>query len=504
MEKDEKNYTQLHNLSREARILGGISSLLDWDQETYMPSGSAGIRAEQLKLLAGLTHAKKTGRPFATALAKLIDLNSGEVLAKALPEAQQAALKIWRRDYLLEKALPKRFVEDFVKLTSQAMHVWRHAREQDAFQQFAPYLEKIVKMSRKKAELIGYKTHPYDALLDHYEPGATTEEITPLFAHLRSAIVDLLKTTPEAQKIDDSLLFGSFPQEEQIKFGKFLLKAMNYDMTKGRLDFSTHPFSSAAHPTDSRITTRIHPTSLISNISIILHEAGHSLYEMGLPEEQYGSPLGESISLGMHESQSRWWETRIGQSKPFWHHFLPLLKQHFPGKLDKITLEQFYRAINKVKPDFIRVEADEVTYSLHVILRFELERALIEGSMKVRDIPKAWNAKMQELLGITPKSNREGCLQDVHWAMGGFGYFPTYTLGNLYASHLFTAFEKQFPDWKNKLESGELGFIKTWLHDSIHQHGRRYSSKELLQKVTGTPFSADAYINYLTTKYTSL
>ena len=276
---------------------------------------------------------------------------------------------------------------------------------------------------------------------------------------------------------------------------------MGYGPQNGRLDLSSHPFSSASHPTDSRITTRIHKTSLISCISVILHEAGHALYEMGLPKEHYGSPLGDAISLGMHESQSRWWETRIGQSKPFWQHYMPLLKDQFKGTLDHINLENFYKALNKVEPSLIRVEADEVTYPLHVILRFEMECALIEGSLKVIEIPEAWNAKMKELLGISPTNNTEGCLQDIHWAMGGFGYFPTYTLGNIYASQLFEPFAKQHPDWEKMVSSGELHFITKWLNEAVHKHGKRYNSQEILKLATGNESTATPYINYLQNKY---
>lgn len=501
MNADQKNYQKLFQISRENRTLQGVSSLLDWDQETYMPPKGAGIRADQLKILAGIVHKGQTSRSYATALEKLIELKSGKILAKSLKEDQKAALREWRRDYLLAKALPNSFVEEYAKLTSQAIQAWHYAKSQNAFNQFAPFLEKLIAMSRKKAELIGYKKHPYDALLDAYEPGATTEEVTGLFSHLRTSITKLLKQIMASQDINDSFLFGKFPESQQLKFSHLLLKAMDYDMSMGRLDLSGHPFSSSCHPTDSRITTRIHPTSLMSNISAVMHETGHALYEMGLPVEQYGSPLGEAISLAMHESQSRWWETRIGHSKSFWKYFLPSLKEHFKGKLDKISLDQFHRAINKVNPSFIRIEADEVTYSLHVILRFELERSLIEGSLKVRDVPEAWNAKMKELLGVTPPTNREGCLQDIHWSMGAFGYFPTYTLGNLYAAHLFEAFERDHSDWEKRVSSGELLFIKEWLHKSVYQYGRQYSSKELLKKITGKPFSAEAYTKYLSEKF---
>lgn len=502
MNHNDQNYKRLHEVSRNSRILQGITSILDWDQETYMPSDATAIRSEQLKVMAGIVHKSKTGRPFANALGKLIDIESGKILAPSLPPEQQAALLRWRRDYRIDKALPKRFVENWAKLSSQAMHTWQHARQQDAFQQFAPFLEKLVSMARKKADLLGYKVHPYDALLDLYEQDFDTTHLDVLFGSLRTSVSQLMKKIVAEQNADDHFLFGEFSHDQQVKFSHLLLKAMHYDMSKGRLDFSAHPFSSSSHPTDSRITTRIHPKSVMSNISAVMHEAGHAFYEMGLPVEQYGSPLGESISLGVHESQSRWWETRIGLSKPFWKHFLPLLQEHFKGQLSGISLDQFYRAINKVEPSLIRIESDEVTYSLHIILRYELEKALIEGSMKVRDIPEAWNAKMQELLGIRPPNNREGCLQDIHWSMGAFGYFPSYTLGNLYCAHLFTKFEKDNPNWEERVAKGELLFIKEWLNKEVHKHGRRYTSKELMEKVVGKPFTADAYLNYLQKKYT--
>ena len=501
MSQSQKDYHHLHNLSRATRVLAGISSLLEWDQETYMPRDAAKIRAEQLEVLAGIVHVKKTSKTFANALSKLININTGKVKSKGLSQAQEAALREWRRDYLKETALPKRFVEEWAKLTSQAVLVWREAKEKNAFQHFAPFLDKLVSMARKKADYIGYRDHPYDALLDQFEPEATTKEITQLFTGLRQSIVDLLKKITKAKQVDDRFLFGKFPEAKQLKFGKQLLLDMGYEMSKGRLDLSAHPFSSSCHPTDSRVTTRIHPASLISNISVILHEGGHGLYEMNLPTEHYGSPLGESISLGMHESQSRWWETRIGQSKPFWQHYLPLLQQEFKGGIEKVSLDSFYRAVNKVSPSLIRVEADEVTYTLHVILRFELEKALIEGSLSIREIPDAWNAKMQELLEIIPKNNAEGCLQDIHWSMGGFGYFPTYTLGNLYAAQLFEAFEKDQPDWEKRVAAGELFFIKDWLKATIYEHGRRFKSKEILKNTLRKEFSAKPFVKYLTNKY---
>lgn len=498
------NYEKLKSLSKHAELLSGISSLISWDQETYMPNDGAPIRAEQLQTLAGMIHKERSGNKFKTALSKLVDIKTGKIKGAGLSDQQKAALREWRRDYIQATALPNRFVEEMAKLTSQSLQVWRYAKQDNCFSHFAPFLDKIVVMNRKKADLLGYKDHPYDALLDLYEPHTTTAQVDTLFSQTRKSIVALLKKITQAKQVDDSFLFGKVSKEKQIEMGNEILKAMGYDFSKGRVDISSHPFSSACHPTDSRITTRIHPTSLMSHLFVILHEAGHALYEMGLPCEHYGTPLCHAISLGVHESQSRWWETRIGQSKAFWQHFLPILQKHYKGKLQDVSLDNFYRAINKVEPSFIRVEADEVTYPLHVILRFELEKALIEGSLSVRDLPEAWNAKMQELLGITPKNNAEGCLQDIHWSMGAFGYFPTYTLGTMYASHFFPAFEKTHPNWEKQVAQGDLLFIKDWLNQNVHQYGRQYSSQDLLKQVTGKEFSSQPFINYLNKKYSEI
>lgn len=501
MNTSQKDYDQLFKLSKHAKILGAVQGLLHWDQETYMPEGAAASRAEQIETLAGITHDARTGKDYTQALTKLVNIKTGAVKAKGLSKEQQAALREWHREYVKEKALPKEFVTDFAKLTSQSINVWREAKDKNAFLKFAPYLEKIIAMERKRADYLGYKDHPYDALLDLYEPGMTTAAVSAVFNPLKTTVMGLLKNISKAKQVDDSFINGNFPHDKQLEFSKRLLRDVGYDFNYGRLDLSSHPFSTSAHPTDSRITTRLHKTSVINCISTVLHEAGHALYEMGLPKEQFGSPLGEAISLGVHESQSRWWETRIGQSKPFWNHYLPLLKNEFNGKLKSVTLENFYKGVNKVEPSLIRVDADEVTYSLHVILRFELEKALIEGSLKVKDIPEAWNGKMKQLLGIKPPNNREGCLQDIHWSMGGFGYFPTYTLGNLYAAHLFEAFQKKHPDWETRVAKGELLFIRKWLLDTVHKHGRFYSSQDLLKAATGKEFTSDAYTRYLQNKY---
>lgn len=504
MKAPNKDYENLHNISLQARILSGVSGIISWDEETYMPPGAATIRGEQLKVLAGMIHKIKTGPAYAKALTKLIDIPKGTIKAEGLSKPQQASLKQWRRDYLRDKALPIKFVEDMAKLTSQSINVWREARSKNAFLQFAPYLDKIILMMRKKADYLGYEDHPYDALLDLYEPEMKTKDIDLLFTPLRKSISALFKQLMSAKQIDDKILKSTVPDDKQIEFSKYLLKEIGFDFHKGRLDISTHPFSSSSHPTDNRITTRINKNMIMDCISGTLHEAGHALYEAGLPIEHYGSPLGEHISMGVHESQSRWWEKWIGQSKSFWKRYLPELQKVFGNKFKDVSLDHFYRAINKVEPSFIRVEADEVTYPLHVILRFELEKAMIEGSLKIRDLPDAWNEKMQDLIGITPKTNSEGCMQDIHWAWGAFGYFPTYTLGNMYAAQLFVAFSKQHSNWERRIEQGDFAFVKEWLHHNVHQYGRQYNSKELIKKATGKVFKQDDYVDYLTNKYKAL
>lgn len=501
MTESKDTYRKLQLLSRHGRTLQGISSLLQWDQETYMPPGAAEIRAEQLKVLAGLIHREKTSKEFAKTLGSLIDLKTGKILAAKLTPSEKAALKLWRRDYQRDMALPAHFVENFAKLCSESIFAWEKAKKSQSFKTFLPFLEQVIEQCRKKADYIGYQDHPYDALLEEYEPGMTTRDIRFLFTPLESSVQRLLKHIQNAASPKKDTPTGTFSLEQQQELNRLLLKLIDYPDHFGRLDLSAHPFSSSAHPTDNRITTRIDLNNPLNTIGTVLHECGHAFYEMGLPKEEYGTPLGDAISLGIHESQSRWWETRIGMSKAFCKFFLPHLKRHYKGHFDRLNVDGFWKMLNTVEPTLIRVDADEVTYPLHVILRFNLEVQLIEGSLKPKEIPEAWNAEMARLLGIIPKNDAEGCLQDIHWSMGGFGYFPTYVLGNLYAAHFFNQFEEDHSDWEKKVAKGEFGFIKDWLAKNIHQYGRRYSSKVLLKKITGKPFSSAAYEEYLNRKY---
>ncbi len=496
-----KAFDTLLEISKKGFLLGSIHSLLDWDQETYMPEKGISVRSLQTELMASLIHKASTSRPFEKALAALINLETGAILDPSLNEVQKAALQEWRKDFVKAKKLSNAFVKSFAKTASQAQHAWSQARKNNSFKAFAPHLEKIVKLCRKKGTLLGYEEHPYDALLDLYEPGMKTSFLEPLFARLRKPLTELLKEITASPLPKTDFLHKYYAPEKQLEFSQRILEAMGFDKKTSRLDLTVHPFCSGFHPHDTRLTTKVHNEDPLACFLAVIHEGGHGLYNMGLPVEQYGTPLCSHISLGIDESQSRWWETLIGHSLPFWQHFYPILQKTFPENLENVSLQDFYKALNIVQPSLIRIHADEVTYNLHIIIRFEIEKALIEGTLQVKEVPAAWNAKMKEYLGITPPNDANGCLQDIHWSMGGLGYFPTYTLGNLYAAQFFATFEKQHPHWKEEVAKGNLLIMKEWLNANIHKYGRQFSSTEICTKITGKPLTPDPYIHYLQTKY---
>ncbi len=510
MEKHTQDpYQAILEISKLASVYTSIKFLLEWDQETYMPAEAIEFRALQTEAMASLVHQQKTSQEFAVALSKLIDLPTGRILDPSLPQNKQAALREWRKDFLKNLKLPDSFVKEFANISAQAIHIWARAKKQNDFASFAPHLEKIVELNRQKADILGYDEHPYDALLDLYEPDTRTSFIASLFSNLKEPLQKQIKrimASPAYQPsvADSELLKKTFPVDKQWQFAQKLLQALGFRTQTSRLDQSVHPFCTHISPKDIRMTTTVVENSLLPHLFAVLHEAGHGMYNEALPAEHYGSPLGDDVSLGIHESQSRWWETRIGHTKAFWQHFYPELQAYFPDPFQGISLDQFYRLVNTVKPSFIRIHADEVTYNLHIILRFEIEKALIEGQLKVKDLPEVWNAKMQEYLGITPAHDAEGCLQDIHWSMGAMGYFPTYTLGNLYAAQFFMAFEQKYADWQARVSKGELGFIRDWLKEQIHQYGRQYAPQELIQRVTGQELSEKPFLTYLEKKYMAI
>lgn len=493
-----QKYNHLCSLSKQTTLLHGISSLLGWDQETYMPEKAGAVRAEQQEVLAKLAHTMATDHEFEKRLSALIDITSGKIKDKTLNSAQKASVHLFRRDFIREKKLPTSFVQEMSKVTSESVCIWQKAKEQSNFSLFKPALERIVTLIRKKTDLLGYDAHPYDALLDEYEPEATVAQIDTIFAEIKNTSKQIIKKWDGKKHTSLDLNASA---TKQLQLSKWLLEYIGFDFTRGRVDVSSHPFSSSCHPNDSRLTTRTESTGIAGQVFTTLHEAGHSFYEMGLPIEHFGTPLCQAASFGIHESQSRFWETRIGRSTALWSAIFPKLKKIFPKQLAKETAQSLSKKLNQVKPSLIRVDADEVTYPLHIILRYEIEKELITGKLLVAELPERWNSGMKTLLGITPTNDAVGVLQDIHWSIGAFGYFPSYCLGNIYASALFDAFEKEHNNWQQSISRGDFSDIHSWLSKHIWQHGRRFSPRELIEKATGKPLSAKPLARYLKEKY---
>jgi carboxypeptidase Taq len=493
-------YSELIRRTREASLLASCGSLLSWDESTYMPRRGSAFRGEQMGLLARLGHEMAT----APVIGELLAQVEGSDLVRE-PESDAAAnVREIRRNHDRAVKVPAALVEELARVTTMAQQAWRDARKNSNFAVFQPHLETIVGLLRRKADAIGYRTTRYDALLDEYEPGATTAEITTLFAALRRDLVPLIaEITSSNRKAPRDLLTREFPVDRQRIFGEGAAAAIGFDFEAGRLDDTTHPFCSGIGPGDCRLASRYNPRFFNEGFFGILHEAGHGLYEQGLPAEHAGTPLGTACSFGMHESQSRSWENQIGRGRPFWEHFFPRARQTFPS-LHDVRLEDWLFAINDVQPSFIRVEADEATYNLHIILRFEIEQALISGDLAVSDLPAAWNKKFQELFGLKVENDAMGCLQDIHWSFGGLGYFPTYTLGNLYAAQLMEAARRDLPGLEDDFRRGDFARMKTWLADKVHRQGQRYRAAELCRRATGEAPSHKPLIAYLRAKYAPL
>lgn len=492
----------------EIQRINSAASLLSWDQETYMPAGGGEARAEQIAVLQGIAHQKLVSPEIEKLLAQWIDPGSGlpfEQPGDAWDEPSRSLLREVWRDFSRAQKLPSEFVIKLSRECSLAQQVWAEAKEQNRFAIFLPNLRTILSLKREEAQYLGYKDSPYDALLDVYEPGSTIAGLRPVFAQLKARLVPLLKKITDSRvQIDDSILRHSYDQGRQLEFGRLVLIAMGYDFERGRLDLSSHPFTTSFHPTDVRVTTRVFEHELQSCLFSCIHEGGHGLYDQGLDQRYFGTPLGESVSLGIHESQSRLWENCVGRSRAFWQFFYPILQQTFHHQLRQVDTDQFYAAINCVKPSLIRVEADELTYNLHIMLRFEIEQDLIEGRTQPEDLPEIWNQKMNAYLGITPKHDAEGVLQDVHWSLGSFGYFPTYTLGNLYSVQFFEQAKLEIPRLEESIAAGQLLPLRRWLEQKIHRWGRTFTPDRLAQRVTGTSISPEPFLAYLEKKYGAL
>lgn len=493
-------YDWLHAFSAQTATMESMAALLHWDQSTMMPPGGHAHRSDQLALLAGLAHERRTNPRIGEALASC----DGHWDAEDPAGIEAANIREWRRAYERTIKIPQDLAVALARAASDGEAAWKKARRDNDFAAFLPYLEENLLLRREEAEAVGYKGEAYDALLDVYEPGMTVAELEPLFAGLRVELVDLLERIMASGRAPDrSLLDADYPAKAQQEFCLMVAKAIGYDLGAGRIDATAHPFSTRIGPGDVRITTRYDERNLASALFGVVHEAGHAMYSQGLPHEHFGTPSGMSVSLGIHESQSRLWENLVARSLGFWKHFQPLASEHFPCLRGK-DAEALYFAFNDVQPGLIRVDADEVTYNLHVMLRFELELALLRGDLAARDLPAAWNDKMHDFLGIVPPTDADGVLQDVHWPAALVGYFPTYSLGNIYAAQLFETAQVQLGPLEPFFEHGEFAPLLGWLRTNIHEWGCRRRPAELVLAATGQEPDAAALVRGLKNKYEAL
>jgi carboxypeptidase Taq len=494
----DSRYLDLLRRVRETALLSSCAGVLGWDERVYMPHNGSAHRGEQMALLARMGHEMTT----APVIGELLASVEGSDLVKDADSEAAANVREIRRVYDRAVKMPHDLVETLARETTRAQQVWQEARQKNDFAGFRPSLETIVRLKREEAKAVGYKAVPYDALLDEYEPGATTAEITSIFAGLREELAPLvaaIAASPRRPKHE--ILERLYPVDRQAIFAQAAAAAIGFDFAAGRIDVTTHPFCSGIGPGDCRICTRYNPRHFNEAFFGVLHEAGHGIYEQNLPADHFGTPIGSFASLGIHESQSRLWENQVGRGVAFWEHFFPRARQVFLEPLRDVSLNDWIFALNDVRPSFIRVEADEATYNLHIILRFELEQALVSGDLQPADVPGAWNEKFQKLLDLTPPDDSRGCLQDIHWSFGGLGYFPTYTLGNLYAAQFMEAARRDLGDLDADFRRGEFGRLKGWLNEKIHRQGQRYRAGKLCERVTGQALGHGPLMRYLRGKY---
>lgn len=492
---------RLEEIDREVVLLSHINGVLVWDQDVIPYSGSE-ERARQLGLIDRKIYELTSSDEMGELLSALGASESDDEGDESLDDRSRGIVRNYFRAWNRDRKLDGDFVQKFSELTGKAHHVWAKAREENDFSMYQGTLSSIIAMVQEKASRYGYSDDPYDALLDVFEPGTTTAEVDSLFTQMKRDIHVVLDRLGDARRnVDDTFLYSTYAQDKQASFGKVVLDAMGFDWNRGISGISAHPYTISLGADDIRITTRYTEPSVTSPLFSSIHEGGHALYEMGASNEMTkGTCLANGASLAFHESQSRLWENMIGRSKAFWSDFFPRFKDIFPIQLEGIGLDGFVDAINVVKPSCIRVDADEVTYGLHIILRFELERKLLSGELAVESLPEAWNDAMVSLLGIRPQTDREGVLQDVHWSMGELGYFPTYALGNLYGAQILHTMKKDI-DVDYTVSTGDFTPIREWLYTRILRFGALYKPKELLLKVTGSALDARHFNDYLTEKY---
>lgn len=470
------------------------AAVLQWDQETYMPPQGIAARARQIATLTETAHNLFTKEKIGNLLEEL-------TYRADLTENEKRNVELSLYDYNKEKKLSADFVRSLSEAVSKSFQSWMDARKLNSFGIFEKDLGLLILLKKHEAEQLGYEGHPYNALLNEYERGCTVALLNSTFSLIQQPLRELIISINNQPQVGDDFLIQPFPKQQQWSFGIEMIKKLGFDFEAGRQDVSEHPFTTNFSSKDVRITTRIDEAHFGNMTWSCLHELGHALYEQGLPEEQYGLPLSEYASLSIHESQSRLWENNVGRSEEFWTHHITMLRHFFPGRFENIDARTFFKGINKVQPSLIRTEADELTYHFHVMIRYELEKLLIEGELAAKDIPAYWNEQYQKYLGLQVPDDKHGCLQDVHWSHGSFGYFPTYSLGSLYAAQFFATAQKQVPSLLQNIAAGKTGSLLAWLRNNIHQYGRKFTSSQLCEHVTGETLNAGYFLAYAVNKY---
>jgi carboxypeptidase Taq len=495
-EQQSSAYDRLMDRITKITNVGSAAGVLSWDQQVMMPDEGTPARSQQLSTLSSIQHELLT------------DEETGDLLAAAeaedLTDEQAAAVREVRRDYERQTAVPNELVERISQLSSESLPAWKEAKAESDFETFAPYLKELIDLRRQYAEHIDPDRDPYEVLFEDYEPCLSLDRAEEILTAVREQLVPMIEEIRESDAdLSVDTFEGEFPADEQEALVRDALETLGYPWERGRLDTAPHPFSSGTQ-FDARVTTRFDESDPIGALMSTVHEFGHATYTLGLPDEHYGTPLGDSRDLSVHESQSRLWENHVGRSRAFWELFLPTFQEHFPSTADA-SVEDAYEAANQVYEDnLIRVEADELTYHMHILVRFEIERELVSGDLAVEDVPEVWNDKYEEYLGIRPENDAEGCLQDIHWSHGSFGYFPTYSLGSVMAAQLFAAAEDDLDDLDGKIRAGEFDPLREWLREHVHRHGARYETNDLVREATGEGFTADYFLDYVTEKYGDL
>ena len=491
---------QLKEILGEVADLRNAGAVLGWDQQTYMPQGGSDARGHQLGTLGKLAQIKFTSDE----VGQLLEDLKAEFAGVDLADDDAALIRVTARDYEKAKLVPPEFVVESAIVTTKAFDAWMEARQKSDFSIFRPHLEKVVELTKRYVSFFPPAEHPYDTLLDDFEPGMKTADVKVIFENLRPKQVKLLQQIAAAKQVKDDFLYGKYNEKKMDAFSVGIATQFGYDWTKGRQDRAPHPFCTTFSVNDVRITTRFEKENPTAMLFSTMHETGHALYELGSKQEFDRTPLMGGASLAIHESQSRMWENLVGRSFAFWEHFYPQFKKLFPAQLDGVGLKAFYKAINKVEPSFIRVNADEATYNMHIMLRLELEIGMVEGSIEVKDLPEVWNAKMNDYLGITPANDAQGVLQDMHWSGGAIGYFSTYALGNIVSAQLWEKINKDLPHLDDEIRKGKFDSLLGWLRTNLHVHGRKFDPQDLVQKITGSKIASAAYVRYLTKKYSEV